>query len=363
MFVLGCSDEGKNQTQSQQMPPMPVEVFEVKSENLPLDIQYTGKSKSVGDVEIHARVKGVLLKKYYTEGAKVKKDQLLYLIDPAPYQADLQAAQAEYEKAEKQLKRDEALYKDNAISKQKLDDSIAAYKSADASLKTARINLGYTSVKATIDGISGQKQQDIGSLVSPEGNSLLTTITQLDPIYVEFSIPNEDAPMLNKDRANDAFILPSDGKIKVDIQDTKGTTLLKDGLVDFTGVSLDKNTGSISARAKFENNDSALYPNQFGRVVLKEIFLKNALAVPQKAIMQSPQGVFVYAVDSNNTAQIVPVELGKTTTDGRWVIKSGIKEGDRVITTNLLKIRPKSPVQIVQGGAKAESSSVQTEGK
>lgn len=365
LMLSGCGDDKNTAQQAkQQMPPTPVQIHEVKAENVALDIEYTGKSKSIGEVDIHARVKGTLLKKYYTEGQLVKKDQLLYLIDPAPFQADLQAAQANFVKTQRSWKRDEALYKQNALSQQERDASLADYQSATADLKNAKINLGYTTVKATIDGISGLKQQNIGSLVGPDSNSLLTTITQLNPIYVEFSIPNNDILMFNVNVAKNAFILPKDGKIKADLQDTEGNTILTNGLVDFTGVSLNENTGSISARAQFKNENERLYPNQFGRIVLKDIYLRNAIAIPQKAVMQAPQGIFAY-VANNGVAEMRPIVLGKTTADGQWIIKKGIKTGDKVIVNNLLKLRPNAPVQIVekQPEPQASASAANSKGK
>lgn len=363
-LLTGCLDDKDTQKQAgqQQMPPTPVQVYEAKPENVAMDIQYTGKSKSIGAVEIHARVKGTLLKKYYTEGQPVKQGQLLYLIDPAPFEADLQAAQAEFVKTQKSWKRDEALYKQNALSQQEKDASLAAYQSATANLKNTKINLGYTTVRATVDGISGLKKQNVGSLVGPAANSLLTTITQVDPIYVEFSIPNDDIAMLNKGTKEGAFILPKDGVIKADLQDTQGKTLLKDGVINFTDVSLNENTGSISARAEFQNKERLLYPNQFGKIVIKEIYRKNAIAIPQKAVMQTPQGIFAY-VAVNGIAEMHPLVLGDTTTDDRWIIEKGIKAGDKVITTNLLKIRPKAPVQITQAKPAQQASAPQADSK
>lgn len=362
-LLTGCLDSknsSQNANQSQQMPPIPVKVYEAKSENVPLKIVYTGKTKSVGDVDIHARVEGVLLEKNYTEGDLVKKGQSLYQIDPSTYQANFQSAkaaleveEAKFENAQKEWERIERLYSENAISQRERDTAeanfkaaLASVKNAEATLKNAKINLNYTKVIAPIEGIAGQKQQDVGNLVGPGSNSLLTTITQLDPIFVEFAIPNDDVGMMNEKGASSRFVLPEDGVIKVHLEDTTGKTMLEGGVVDFRAVTLDSQTGSVNARAKFENKDVAIYPNQFGKVVIEDIALKEAIAIPQEAIMQSPQGTFAYVVNDGK-ADIRAVVLGATTDDNRWVIKSGIKDGDKVILNNLLKLKPNAPVQIV----------------
>ncbi|MFP4331829.1 MAG: efflux RND transporter periplasmic adaptor subunit [Campylobacterales bacterium] len=361
-FFTGCLDSKKDSqsSQSQKMPPTPVKVYEVKSENVPLNIIYTGKTKSVGDVGIHARVQGVLLKKNYTEGEVVKKGQSLYLIDPSTYRAEYESAratleveEAKFENAKKEWERVERLYSENAISQRERDSaesnykaSLASVKNARAALQNAKINLDYTKVISPVEGIAGQKMQDLGSLVGPGSNSQLTTITQLDPIYVEFAIPNDDVDMINEKGAKDRYVLPEDGKIKVDLKDTTGNVLLKDGVVDFKAVSLDEETGSVNARAVFKNEDGAIYPNRFGKVQVKDIALKDAIAIPQKAILQSPQGIFAY-VYKDGSAEIRPVVLGATTSDGKFIIQKGIKEGDKVIVSNILKVKPKAPVKIV----------------
>lgn len=376
-LITGCLDskDSSKATQAQEPPPVPVKVYEVKSENVPLDIAYTGKTKSVGDVGIHARVEGVLLKKSYTEGEVVKKGQSLYQIDPSKYRADYQSAkatleveEAKFSNAKKEWDRVERLYSENAISQRERDSAEANFKAAEASVRNAQaalsnasINLEYTKVISPVEGIAGQKQQDMGSLVGPGPNSLLTTITQLDPIYVEFAIPNDDAEMMNQRGDASKFVLPEDGVIKVTLVDTQGKTLLKSGVIDFKAVTLDAQTGSINARAKFENKDASIYPNQFGKVVIKDIALKDAVAIPQKAVIQSPQGIFAYLV-VDGKAEIRPIVLGATTDDKRWVIKSGIKSGDKVIVSNLLKLKPKASVQIVPS-AEASKTDKPTDSK
>eukprot|EP01022_Parablepharisma_sp_SALTPOND_P024472 TRINITY_DN54213_c0_g2_i1.p2 TRINITY_DN54213_c0_g2~~TRINITY_DN54213_c0_g2_i1.p2 ORF type:complete len:746 (+),score=59.69 TRINITY_DN54213_c0_g2_i1:30-2240(+) len=361
-LLTGCldsKDNSKSANEPQQMPPTPVKVYEAKSENVPLKIVYTGKTKSVGDISIHARVEGVLLEKNYTEGELVKKGDSLYQIDPSTYRANFQSAkaaleveEAKFENAKKEWERVERLYEENAISQKERDSAEANFKAAQSSVKNAKaeltnanINLNNTKVIAPVEGIAGQKQQDVGNLVGPGANSLLTTITQLDPIYVEFAIPNDDVDMLNKKGASSRFVLPEDGVIKVHLEDSAGKSMLENGVVDFRAVTLDSETGSVNARAKFPNKDASIYPNQFGKVVIEDIALKEAIAIPQQAVMQSPQGVFAYVVDSGK-ATIRPIVLGATTDDNRWVVESGIKDGDKIIVNNLLKLKPNAPVQI-----------------
>lgn len=273
LFLGGCFDSQANEKSAQgAMPPTPVSVVDVNKSDVSLDLAYPARAKSTSSTDINARVQGILLKKYYTEGEFVKAGQLLYLIDPATYEADVRNAKAssalrkaELESAQKEWDRVDALFKEGAVSKKDWDSALSNFESAKASLeaanaelKKAEINLGYTKVTASISGISGQKKQDIGTLVGPgTDNVTLTTVTTLDPMYAEFSMPSSEALILNPDASGGKISYPSDGKVRAVVSDEDGNIITDNGVLDFNDRNVNQNTGSVNARIVFENKNAS----------------------------------------------------------------------------------------------------------
>lgn len=342
---------GQKQDQAPQMPPPSVSIVTVKPADIPLTFEYAGRTAGSKEVEIRARVSGILLERTYEEGSEVKAGQILFKIDPASFEASKAQQQALLTQTQRNWKRVEELYKEKAVSAKEYDDARAAYEQAKANTDTARINLGYTTVKAPITGITSKEGLSEGSLVTAD-TSLLTRLTQLDPLYVEFSYPDADAVSQKQDVAAGKLLLPQDKKLRAEIHFGDGTVYEKEGIISFTDSIVDPETGTVRARAVLKNPDNAILPGLFVRVVVKGFSAAHAIAIPDRAIMQGPQGTFVYVVTPENKAAIKPVTLGRLLKNGKEqplrLIDSGLQEGDKVITEGMIKVRPDSPVTLAE---------------
>ncbi len=324
-----------------QMPPPAVSVVEVKQEDVPLEYEYAGRTAGSREVEIRARVSGILERRAYTEGQRVKKGQLLFVIDPAPFAATQAEAKARFARAQSDWKRVQGLYKEKAVSAREYDEARAAYEETKAALQTTSISLGYTTVTAPISGVTSREALSEGSLVTAN-TSLLTRISQLDPIYVNFSAP--DAEFLRQRREiAEGTVTAAEGKLQAEIVFGDGSVYGEPGVIDFTDSIIDPATGSVSARAVVPNEQGAILPGQFVRVRLKGLIRPNAIAIPDMAVMQGPQGTFVYVVNEESKAVVRPVQLGQLNGKQRIVL-NGLQPGDKVITEGLMKVRPDAPV-------------------
>ncbi len=340
---------GKEHKKIYRKRPIPVvDLFKVpKAGNIPISLEYPARVKSVKNVKIMARVTGILIKKFYTEGKFIKKGELMYKIEPDIYRsalnmarAQLQVSKAELDKAARDWYRIKALYKINSASARQRDAALSAYEIADAKVKSseaalvvAAIKLGYTNVSATISGITGQTSADVGSLVT--NGTKLTTITQINPVYVEFSIPDTD--FIKNIQHHFTSNIKATVEINSKIIKTQGT-------VDFIDTRVSMKTSSIKARAIFENPNGQLLPGEFVRIILHGLVRKNVVAIPQRAVLQNPMGAMVFIADHGKVA-VRPVKLGETS-GNRYIIRHGLKEGDLVITDNFFKIRPGAPIKI-----------------
>lgn len=341
---------------AQKRPPMPVPVVVAKKTDVPVTYEYPARTQAAQQVSVVAQVSGILEKKYYQDGDKVKTGQDLYLIDPRRYQAKVVKAkaqvdveQAKVKQAEREYKRVKGLYKNKAVSEQEMDNALSSFELANAglegakaSLSDAQIDLGYTKVKAEISGFTSQKQQDVGSLVgTAASNSMLTTITNLDVIYANFSIPDSDMSEQRSLVASHQLEMPKDRKFGVEMVGRDQKIIAK-GMVDFTDSRIDTNTGSVMARAIFDNADHVLLPGEFVRVRLSGAKRLNVFSIPQKAVLQVGQQAFVYVV-KNGMANLMPIQLATTSGD-QFLVSGGLKEGDQVVIANLIKLRPNTPV-------------------
>lgn len=342
-------------------PPPSVSTVNVATTSVPLSYQYAARISAFRQTEVRARVSGILLKRNFVEGAQVKAGDVLFLIDPAPYEAALMQAQAVLKQAQAQLsqaqreeKRNISLFDQNVGSEKSRDDAIstrelaeATVASAEAQVQTAKLNLGYTKVTAPIDGVTSLEQVSEGSLISTD-SSLLTSITQLDPVYVNFSFSDSEAREirqlvdLKKNKGEDP-------KLKVNLTFGDGTVYDHEGLVDFTSATVDVNTGTIQARAVIDNPDHQLIPGQFVRATVSGVTADAAIVIPEVSLMQGPQGQFVYTVGKDGKAKINAVTLGQKV-GGNWIVNSGLAAGDQLITEGVIKVRPGSPVQATAAG-------------
>lgn len=342
--------EGEAPKQGAGGPPqaMPVTVVTVSSRKVPIAVDAVGQAEGSRDAQIRARVNGILEKRLYQEGATVPAGTTLFVIDPAPYELAVEQARAalvqarvQRELAETDAKRLEPLAKDKAISQRELDQALAAAKTAtaniaaaEAKLKQAQLDLSYTKVTAPIGGITGRALQSEGSLITANSDSsLLTTVTQVNPIWVRFPLAEAD---YNRIRGGDAR------NARVQIVNEESKVLADNGKLNFTSTTVDAKTGAVEMRAEFPNPRTQWLPGQFLKVhVLAGE--QNAITVPQNAVVQTDQAKLVMTVGPDNKVVPKPVQTANWI-GSDMVITGGLKEGDRVIVDNLVKLRPGAPV-------------------
>ncbi len=358
MFILVLSVQSISKTNTHKtagLHALPVDVYRVeKPKDLPVDLEYPARLKSVQRVTVYARVSGVLMKKFYKDGQFVKKGDLLYEIEPDTYKALVDSAKAEVKsakaalnKAKRDWRRVKALYDAKTVSQKTRDAALSAYEiakadleKAKANLTNAKINFNYTSVRAASDGVVGLPFVDVGNFV--KSGTALTVITKLNPIYADFSIPDIGVVKQKYYIKNSKWKQFGDNlKAVLKINNAKYP---KEGVVEFIDSNIDEKTSTVKARAVFDNMDNYLMPGEFERIILKGLFVKNTILVPQKAVLQNPLGVVVFVVDKKK-AQIRPIKLGETS--GKYyIVNWGLKRGDMVIVNNFFRLRPGMPVKI-----------------
>jgi membrane fusion protein (multidrug efflux system) len=346
------------------MPAPEVTVVTAEAQPLPVSWEYVGQTVGSREVEVRARVTGILLTRNFKEGERVKKGQSLFTIDPAPFraaaaraQADVVAAQARYEQAKRNAARLKPLYAEKAVSQKEHDDAVSAEEigaadvnAAQARLTEAKLNLEYTRVEAPISGITTRAIPSEGTLVSGP-NVLLTSVVQTDPIWVNFGIADNEQARIQKEAQAGNLKLPRNFEVELRLAD--GSVYPRTGKLDFADVRVSTQTGTREARAEVPNPDGYLRPGQFVRVVLKGAVIPNAVTVPQRAVLEGPQGKFVYVVNDKSQAEPRPVEAGQWAGE-RWVISSGLKGGERVIVDGVMKIGPGAPVKVAEKKPQAQ---------
>jgi membrane fusion protein (multidrug efflux system) len=348
------------------MPPALVSVITVQPRTLPVNFEYTGQTLGSREVEVRARVTGILQARNFTEGGPVTKGQSLFTIDPAPFvaaalraEADVAGAEARLAQARKNAARLKPLYAERAVSQKEFDDAVSAEAIAEADLKgakarltEARLNLMYTKVESPLAGVAGRAQRSEGSLVSGP-DVLLTSVTQVDPMWVSFGVPDNDQLKLNGEVAAGRLDLPKGGKFDVTVKLADGTVVAQTGKLNFSDVRVSGATGTTETRAEIPNPKGALRPGQFVRVTLKGATRPNAVTVPQRALQEGPQGKFVYVVGADGKAEVRPVQVGDWAGED-WFVNSGLKPGDRVIVDGTARIfMPGMPVQVADPAKQA----------
>ncbi|AOX99449.1 efflux RND transporter periplasmic adaptor subunit [Jeongeupia sp. USM3] len=365
--ALAISLAACKQQEAPKPPPPQVGVITIKTQTVPYTYEAVGQTAGYREIDVRARVDGILLKRVYTEGKPVKEGQTLFQIDPAPFKAALDRAlgaqaqsKASLEKATADRNRITPLFKENAVSKKDFDDANAGYDAAVANLaaatastEEARINLGYTNVVAPISGMASKINFSEGSLVSPTTNGgLLTTIVQLDPLYANFSFSEAEKLALEKAAQRGSVTLPEDRSYQVSLKLADGSVFKHSGRIDFSDSKVDPATGTIKARAVIPNPEGDLLPGQFVRVVVNGAQLNNAMLIPQRAVIQFQADKAVLVLNDKNVVAPRVVQLGQERGND-FVVTSGLKNGDRVIVDGVLKARPGLPVHPVPAGASA----------
>ncbi|HSU64135.1 MAG TPA: efflux RND transporter periplasmic adaptor subunit [Burkholderiales bacterium] len=347
------------------MPPPEVTVATVAPQALPATFEYVGQTAGSREVDVRARVAGILLRRNFAEGAPVRQGQSLYTIDPAPFEAalaraeaDVGAAEARFEQARKNAARLKPLYAEKAVSQKDYDDTVSAeeigaadVKAARARLTEAKLNLSYTKVESPVSGITGRSLRQEGSLISGP-DALLTTITKVDPIWVNFGIPDNEQAQIQREVQAGQLALPKDGNFEVALRLADGSMYGTTGRLNFTDVRVSAVTGTRETRAELPNPGGALKPGEFVRVVLRGATRPNAVTVPQRAVLEGPQGKFVYVVNEKSQAEPRPVEAGEWA-GLSWIITSGLKPGERVIVDGVMRLGPGAPVRIAEAKPEA----------
>lgn len=354
LSAAGCKDDNKQNARTAMVPS--VETVTVEPQNVPLSFEFSARAQGSKETEVRARVGGILLKRNYVEGSEVEEGSVLFQIDPKPFEVTLNQAkaklaqvQAEYKNAETQWKRTEELYKQRYASEKSRDearanlDSLAAsVQLAQAEVDAAQLNLDYTTVRAPISGITSMEAQSEGSLISATGeSSLLTSITQLDPIYVIFSASeNEMMSLANMIDSGKVKNPENKSEVKARVKFGNDKLYPLEGEINFVTPNVDEKTGTIKLRAVFPNPEKRLRPGQFLRLVMEGLTRIDALVVPQEAVMQGANGAYLYKVNDKNIVESVNVQTGLRTQTGGWIIDSGLQPGDKIIISGLMKIRP-----------------------
>lgn len=343
-------DAGKNAA-------LPVMAVKVVKEDLPWNIEYPAQVAGSLQIQVRAQVGGILKARLFNEGAYVEQGTQLFQIDPQEYEVALERAQGSLAQAQSDVNRTKRDYErmkklrvDNAVSQKDYDDSLSAYEAAQAAVQVAqagvndaKINLQYTKVLAPISGITGKEAQSVGSLISPAGNGLLTTMVQIQPLWVNFSMP---AAQFYKLAAGylDGTIALSEGNqsssVYVEAVTSDGRVYPEKGSIIFFDSTEDAKTSSLAMRAEFPNptNKRMLMPGQFVRVRLIGAVYKDAVLIPSSAVLSTPTGNLVYIVKEDNTLVSQPITAQLQ--DNLYIVTEGLKGGETVVSEGLIKIRP-----------------------
>ncbi|EFS1807294.1 multidrug efflux RND transporter periplasmic adaptor subunit AcrA [Salmonella enterica] len=356
LSLTGCDDK-QDQQGGQQMPE--VGVVTLKTEPLQITTELPGRTVAYRIAEVRPQVSGIILKRNFVEGSDIEAGVSLYQIDPATYQAtydsakgDLAKAQAAANIAELTVKRYQKLLGTQYISKQEYDQALAdaqqataAVVAAKAAVETARINLAYTKVTSPISGRIGKSSVTEGALVQNGQASALATVQQLDPIYVDVTQSSNDFLRLKQELANGS-LKQENGKAKVDLVTSDGIKFPQSGTLEFSDVTVDQTTGSITLRAIFPNPDHTLLPGMFVRARLQEGTKPTALLVPQQGVTRTPRGdATVLVVGADNKVETRQIVASQAIGD-KWLVTDGLKAGDRVVVSGLQKVRPGAQVKV-----------------
>ena len=345
-------DDGQNTSATK---PQDVSVIELTSENIPLDFEFSARAQGSKETEVRAQVSGILLKRNYVEGSKVEEGSILFQIDPKPYKvaldqakAKLAQANAQYTNAKTQWQRTEELFKEGFASAKSRDEALAAMESLGASVQLAqaevdkaKLDLDYTTVTAPISGTTSMEAQSEGSLISNTGDaSLLTKIVQIDPIYVIFSLSENELMSFNMMREKGLIKNPQNkDEVVAKIKFGNDSVYEHNGIINFINPTVDENTGTVKLRAVFPNMEGKIRPGQFLRLNMSGLTRLNAVSLPKETVMQEATGSYVYRVNANNEIETVKVKTGLTTQDGKWIIDEGLNAGDKIVANSLLKLR------------------------
>jgi membrane fusion protein (multidrug efflux system) len=364
LFVAGCA---KEEPVAQRPAPV-VSVLTVKPQGIPYSATFVAQTESSRQVDIVARVSGFLDRIVYTEGELVKEGQLLFQIDPKPFEAQLDAAkgevlaqQARHTTAASNLNRIKPLAKQNAMSQADLDRaqgefdaSAAAVFSAQAKLRQAEINLGYTTIRSPVTGFSGRALQRQGAYINAVGDSAkLSYVAAVEPMWVNFSMSQNQLAKMRELAQKGELVLPKNQNFEVELIMSDGQPYGHTGRINFADPTFSQDTGSFQVRAVLPNPKRELRPGMFVTANVKGGTRPNAIVVPQLAVQQASKGHVVYVIKQDGTAELRPVVVGDYSGEQGILIATGLQAGDRVVVDGALKVVPGQPVKIAEPGAAA----------
>jgi membrane fusion protein (multidrug efflux system) len=347
-----------------------VSVVTVHKTSVPVTFELSGRTSAFYVAQVRARVDGIVLKRDYKEGTDVKQGQRLYKIDPAPYIASLNSAKATLQSAQAnvvamtaQAERYKALVGNNAVSKQDYDNAVssagqaqAAVASGNAAVNTAQINLGYTDVLSPISGRISITMVTEGAYVQASQATLMATVQQIDPMYVDLTQSSVEGLQLRRDVATGKVKLngPNQAKVRLILED--GREYDETGSLQTTDITVDQTTGMVTVRTMFPNPKSVLLPGMFVRARIEEGVNENAILVPQAGVTHNPQGQATALVAGpDNKVQLRTLQLGATHGD-QWVVETGLNEGDRVIVAGLQRAQPGATVVATEAPSAQQSA-------
>jgi len=354
LFLTAC--ESDKEQGERQRPPTPVTVTQAEPANAEMVRTYAGRIHGAREVEVRARVQGILQQRLFREGEEAKQGDILFQIDPEPFAVALDAAKANQRtatatlnQAEREWLRTSRLYEQNAVSQREFDNARSTFELAQANqslsqvrVAQAQLELSYTRVEAPVSGVTSLEAVSEGNLV--ERGTLLTSLVQLNPIHVRFSLPEADAALR---RTATAGTNTGAGNNPVSLLTADGSIYPLAGAIDFTASTVDQMTGTVATRAVFPNPDKLLVPGQFVRVQVLLQSFQDIILIPETAVVQGPQGPSVFVI-ADNRAAFRPISLGPVTATGR-VVLDGLTAGDLVVVNGQVSLYPGAQVNIVSG--------------
>ncbi|WP_256660560.1 efflux RND transporter periplasmic adaptor subunit [Pseudomonas sp. G(2018)] len=355
-LLAGC---GKEPVSPARKPP-DVTVMTVTARDTPVTFEFVAQTQSSREVEIRARVAGFLDRRLYTEGDLVKAGQTLFQMDRKPFEAALLSAQgqlaqqqARWEVAKAALARVRPLAAQNAVSKMDLDNAVgeeretrAAVLAAEGVVRTAQLNLSYTTITSPLTGLSSYAKKQDGSYVTPGESGLLTSVSQMDPMYVNFSLSENETLKYRDEISAGRLKFPASSDFEVEVVLADGTVVPDRGKVNFLAPSFSQETGTFLVRAVLANPKGLLRPGQFVRALAKGATRPNAILVPQKAVLEGARSHFVWVLDAEGKPEQRVVEVGEWQGDN-WFISKGLRAGERIVVDGAIRVTPGGPLNIV----------------
>ena len=349
-------------------PPLEVTTLKIEARDVPVTAEYVAQTQSSQAVNIQARVSGFLDKRVYTEGATVKAGQVLFKMDTKPFQAQvdgaaaaLQRNQASLDVATANLKRVKPLVDQNALSQKDLDDATGQYEQAGAAvaqskaqLQSAQLDLSYTTITSPVDGVTSYAAIADGTYLSPQ-NSQLTTVSVLSPMWVNFSLSENEIQRIQNDVKAGRLKLPPDRNMTVEIEQADGNLFPYTGKITFADPSYNSQTGTFLIRATVQNPNGVLRPNQYVRARLRGAIRPNAILVPQRAVQQGGNGHFVWLINKEGKAELRPVVVGDWSGES-WFISEGLQAGDQLVVDGAQRLSQGATPKVIPQAARSASA-------